>query len=119
MDFDVFESNMEGVPLETRGHAIIRDKYACNCSVILRDEFDFSKAQLFIDDREFHDLRMKATAYEEANLSLDVEALKDTYGLELPCKINWSAPVGVVAGLRSLAVEGGASDSSPAGLSVV
>jgi hypothetical protein len=118
MHFDVFESNMDGVLLETRGQAITRKKCTYNCSVVLRDEFDFSKAELYIDDNEFHDLHLKATEYEEADLCMGLEALKSTYGLEVPGKINWSAPVGVVAGLRALAVEGGASDTT-AGLAVV
>merc|ERR1712048_1495552 len=87
----------------------------------LKDEADVSKADLFIDDREFHDLHQKATTYDEANLSLDLETLKSTYGLDLPRKINWSAPIGVVAGLRALAVEGGAVDNeqATAGFAVV
>jgi hypothetical protein len=113
MDFYVFESNMDGVLLGTRGHAITRENYTYNCSVILGDELDFSKARLFIDDNEFHDLRQEATTHEEPKLVLNLQSLKDTYGLEVPRKINWSAPVGVVTGLRAL------GDSPTAGLAVV
>merc|ERR1712060_609814 len=86
-----------------------------------KDEFDLSKAVLFIDDNEFHDLHQKATTYDEANLSLDLDTLKSTYGLDLPRKINWSAPVGVVAGLRALAVEGAdvENQNASAGFAVV
>merc|ERR1712187_540151 len=68
-----------------------------------------------------HDLHQKATTYDEASLSLDLETLKSTYGLDLPRKINWSAPVGVVAGLRALAVEGVDVDNknASAGFAVV
>jgi hypothetical protein len=90
--FTVFESNMGGVPLDTMGDVIKREKHAYKCSVILKDEFDFSKAQLFIDGKEFHDLHLKATAHKEDPLSLEVETLKDKYKVELPSKINWSAP---------------------------
>merc|ERR1712019_43203 len=121
IDFEVFESNVDGVLLDTKGHAITREKYRYNCVVTLKDEFDLSKAVLFIDDNEFHDLPQKATTYDEPNLSLDLQTLKNTYGLELPRKINWSAPVGVVAGLRALAVEAGAVDNeqATAGFAVV
>merc|ERR1712048_791618 len=121
IDFEVFESNVDGVLLETRGHAITREKYTYNCVVILKDETDLSEALFLIDDNEFQDLHQKATAYEEPNLSLDLQTFKNTYGLELPRKINWSAPVGVVAGLRALAVEAGAVDNeqATAGFAVV
>merc|ERR1712048_425209 len=87
----------------------------------LKDEADVSKADLFIDGNGFHDLHQKATTYDEANLSLDLETLKSTYGLDLPRKINWSAPVGVVAGLRALAAEGAdvENQNASAGFAVV
>jgi hypothetical protein len=119
MDFDVIESNMEGVLLGTRGRVIKRKKYAYKCSVILQDEFDFSKAQLFIDGKEFHDLHLKATEHKDPKLEkMDVETLKDKYEVELPCKINYSAPVGVVSGLRAWAVEEGGSPTAVAGFAV-
>jgi len=121
MDFDIYESNVEGVKLESRGHAVTRETYSHSCHIRYVSMKHGCGAELIIDDVQFADLLPKATTYEEETLSFDMEALRDTYGLELPQKINRFAPVGLVGGLRALVAEGGATDTDTgaAGFAVV
>merc|ERR1712048_1313408 len=114
MKFDVYESNLEGVLLETRGQVTKREKYSHECSVLLKDEKDFSKAEFVIDDVYFHDLPPKATPYEEPNVSMELNSFLGTYGPIVPRKINRAAAIGFVDGLLAFAKEGGDTDSATA-----
>merc|ERR1712014_315787 len=61
MNFDIFESNLDGVLLETRGQVTKREKKLYECIVLLKDDADFSKADFIIDDVYFQDLPPKST----------------------------------------------------------
>merc|ERR1712048_674451 len=121
MNFDVYESNLDGAALETRGQVTKREKYSHECSVLLKDEKDFSKAEFVIDDVYFHDLPPKATPYEEPNVSMELNSFLGTYGPIIPPKINRTAAIGFMGGLMAFAGEGGATDSATAtaGLTVM
>jgi hypothetical protein len=121
MNFDVYESNLEGVTLETRGQVTKREKYSHECSVLLKDDMDFSKAEFVIDDVYFQDLPPKATLYEEPNVSMELHSFVGTYGPIVPHKINRAAAIGFMGGLMAFAGEGGATESATAvaGLTVM
>merc|ERR1712048_1139037 len=114
MKFDVYESNLEGVTLETRGQVTKREKYSHECSVFLKDERDFSKAEFVINDVYFQDLPPKATLYEEPNVSMELNSFLGTYGPIVPRKINRTAAIGFMGGLLAFAKEGGDTDSATA-----
>merc|ERR1712187_1004891 len=101
--------------------AITQEKKLYECAVLLKDDMDFSKAELIINDRYFHDLPPKKTLYEEENLSLELETFIGMYGPIVPRKINRAAPTGLVGGLIAFASEGGTTDSATAvaGLTVM
>merc|ERR1712048_388218 len=119
--FDVFESNLDGVLLETRGQVTKRERYSHECVVLLKGDMDFSKAELEVDDVDFHGLPPKATLYEEGNVSMELDTFVATYGPIVPRKINRAAPTGLVGGLMAFASEGGTTDSATAvaGLTVM
>merc|ERR1712014_509543 len=121
MNFDIFESNLDGVLLETRGQVTKREKYSHECVVMLTDDMDFSKAELEVGDVEFHGLPPKATLYGEENVSMELDTFVATYGAIVPRKINRTAPTGLVGGLMAFASEGGTTDSATAvaGLTVM
>merc|ERR1712050_785907 len=81
----------------------------------------FSKAELEVDDVEFHGLPPKATLYDEENVSMELDTFVATYGAVVPRKINRTAPTGFVGGLMAFASEGGTTDSATAvaGLTVM
>jgi hypothetical protein len=121
MDFDVYESNLDGVALATRGQVTKREKYSHECSVLLKDDMDLSKAEFVIDDVYFQDLPPKATRYEESNVSMELNSFLGTYGSIVPQKVNRTAAIGFIGGLKAFANEGGATDSATAsaGLTVM
>jgi len=84
MNFDVYESNLDGVPLETRGQVVKREKKLHECIVTLKDDRDFSKAEFVIDGVYFQDLPPKATLYVEETLSMELESFIGTYGPIVP-----------------------------------
>merc|ERR1712014_31153 len=61
MNFDVYDTNLDGVLLETRGNVVKREKYSHQCTVFLNDVVDISKADFVIDEVCFRDLPTRAT----------------------------------------------------------
>jgi hypothetical protein len=118
MDFDVYESNLDGVALATRGHVTKRERYSHECSVLLKDDMDLSKAELIIDDVYFQDLPPKATQYEESNVSTSLDSFLATYGPIVPQKVNRTVATGFIGGLKACAAEGGSTGSSTAAAGV-
>merc|ERR1712048_142919 len=121
MNFDVYETNLDGVLLETRGNVLKRKMYSHQCAVFLKDDVDVSKAEFVIDEVCFQHLPAKATAYTEANVSMDLDPFIGTYGVTVPHKINREAPTGVIGGLLAFASGSNATDSAnaAAGLTVM
>merc|ERR1712176_1295194 len=120
-EFDVYETNLDGVPLDTRGQAIKREKVLHECTVLLKDDMDFSKAEFIVDGVHFQDLSLKETVYAEENVSMDLDTFIGTYGPIVPRKINREAPTGLVGGFKAFVSERGAADSATAvaGLTVM
>jgi hypothetical protein len=114
MNFDVYESNLDGVTLETRGQVVKREKKWHECVVTLKDDMNFSKAEFVIDGAYFQDLPPKATLYAEETLSMEVETFIGTYGPIVPRKINRAAPTGFGWALVAFAKEAGTTDSETA-----
>jgi len=121
MNFDVYETNLDGVLLETRGTVVKRETYSHQCTVFLNDVVDISKADFVIDEVCFRDLPSRATPYREANVSMELNAFISAYGPIVPRKVNRAAPTGLIGGLMAFANGSNATDSENAavGLTVM
>jgi len=98
-DCEVHGINREGTLLVSKGHVLQRDRTVNRCAV----KVDFKKgvAQLLVDDVKFEKLPLQKTAYEEAPLRIERAWLYSNYGFQLPLKVNYEAPIGLVGGLRA------------------
>jgi len=98
VDWEVFEKSPSGQTLRTQ--AVVSDKrpYSHECVVsfpveeALASQMDLSVATLVIDGIEYLELPKGLQAVEEEGLTLDVQALKGSYSLSVPTKVNTSPP---------------------------
>jgi len=112
VDWEVFEKSPSGQTLRTQ--AVVSDKrpYSHECVVsfpveeALASQMDLSVATLVIDGIEYLELPKGLQAVEEEGLTLDVQALKGSYSLSVPTKVNTSPPSMLENALASLGVTG-------------
>lgn len=112
VDWEVFEKSPSGQTL--RMQAVVSDKrpYSHECVVsfpveeALASQMDLSVATLVIDGIEYLELPKGLQAVEEEGLTLDVQALKGSYSLSVPTKVNTSPPSMLENALASLGVTG-------------
>jgi len=118
IDFEVPESNLDGVQLDSLGHVLNMKKHTHHCSVLVADAADLTRATLTIDDDDFSEIPVKRETVEgEAHLVMDAQIFEKQYGLSVPNKINREAPTGLMSGLRALA--GNDDAAKGVGLAVV
>jgi len=96
LDFEVYKTNKDGIPLDSTDHVEERRKYQHECVVSVANDWDLSQAEFFIDGTHFNELPMKLESHEEANLELDPRAMKQSYGIAVPYKVDETAPTGLV-----------------------
>jgi hypothetical protein len=97
MDFEVFKTNKDGLPLDETDHVKHRQKYTHECKVALPNDWDFSSAKLFIDGAHFTELPVNVPEREEKAVAMDPLVLEHTYGITAPYKVDHSAPSGLLA----------------------
>jgi hypothetical protein len=102
MDFEVFKTNRDGIPLDETDHVKHRRKYMHECKVVLPNDMDFSSAKLFIDGMHFTELPVKVPEREETTVAMDTLALQHMYGITTPYKVDHSAPSGLMAFAQKL-----------------
>jgi len=112
LDWEVFETSPSGSKLHTQ--AIVSEKrpYSHECVVsfpveeAIASQMDLSVATLVIDGIEYLELPQTFQAVEEESLVLDVDALRGSYMLSVPTKVNESPPSMLETALASLGVSG-------------
>lgn len=112
LDWEVFETSPSGSKLYTQ--AIVSEKrpYSHECVVsfpveeAIASQMDLSVATLVIDGIEYLELPQTFKAVEEESLVLDVDALRGSYSLSVPTKVNTSPPSMLETALASLGVTG-------------
>jgi len=102
IDMNVFETNSDGVTLDTKGTVVNRTKYTHECVVSVQDLHDLSSATLTVDGNDFLSLPVKPEPHQENNLEMDVKAMELHYGLVVPYKVNESAPAGAALMAKKL-----------------
>lgn len=105
VDFEVFETNRDGAPLESKALVAQRKRYAHLCSVRVAPEGDLNTSTLTWDGVLFYDLPQVVHAHAEQDLDMEYEALNLVYGLVAPFHVDEKAPLG----LPSFLGGGGAS----------
>jgi len=104
IDFEVFETNRDGLALDTKAHVLQKRHYTHQLSVHLGEDLDMASAGLVVDGNDFLELPDKTDgSSQEVPFSLDAQALKLQYGVTVPYKVNQSAPCGFFSALRSTA----------------
>mmetsp|Transcript_57038 Transcript_57038/g.104329 ORF Transcript_57038/g.104329 Transcript_57038/m.104329 type:complete len:550 (-) Transcript_57038:336-1985(-) len=95
IDFEVHESNRDGVTLDSKDHVLQKKKYVHECCVTLGDDMDMRTATFTVDSQDFRELPPRTPLYEEENISMSPQALNLTYGILVPYKVNHAAPCGI------------------------
>lgn len=97
VDMNVFETNRDGVALDKQGLVVKKWKYTHDCHIVVQDERDLRSATLAVDDVTFTELPLKQEPHAEENLSMDPVAMRLTYGIVTPYKVNELASSGPMA----------------------
>mmetsp|Transcript_50000 Transcript_50000/g.88045 ORF Transcript_50000/g.88045 Transcript_50000/m.88045 type:complete len:566 (+) Transcript_50000:77-1774(+) len=95
IDFEVHESNRDGVTLDSKDHVLQKKKYVHECCVTLGDDMDMRTATFTVDSQDFRELPPRTPLHEEENISMSPQALNLTYGILVPYKVNHAAPCGI------------------------
>jgi len=112
LDWEVYEKSPSGSTLYTQAVVSEKRPYSHECVVSFPVEeafassIDLSVATLVIDKTEYLELPQALEVVEEQNLVLDVEALKGSYSLSVPTKVNTAPPSMLETALASLGVTG-------------
>lgn len=97
IDFEIHESNRDGVTLDSKDHVVQKKKYVHECCVALRNDMDMRTATFTIDSQDFRELPTRSPLHEENSISISPQALNLTYGILVPYKVNHEAPCGIFA----------------------
>jgi hypothetical protein len=114
INFEVYKTNKDGQPTDQTGTVTERRKYKHTCSVVIPSTMDFTKAQLFIDDRPFNQHQPALGKHAEPNLEMTPHAMQSTYEIVVPYKVDPLAPSNITlftAGISD-AVKGAATNFS-------
>jgi len=97
LDFKVFKTNTDGAALDETDHVVEKRKYFHECSVIVPNDWDLSKARFLIDGMDFRTLPVKPDSgnYHESTLCMDPLAMQTSYGITVPYKVDHAAPTGI------------------------
>lgn len=89
LNFEVYETTVDGNPLERKTMVEESLKYVHECSVAIQDESHLESAELLIDGVPFGDLPL-AEEYPllESNLSMTLPAFEEEFRLKVPKKVN-------------------------------
>jgi len=113
IDFEVFHTNKDGVPLDTTDHVQERRKYTHECRVIVDlKEWDLRTAKLVVDDSYFNELAQVRELHSEPPLSMDPRALTQSYGIAVPYKVDPLAPSGLALLASSVMKTAGSPDAT-------
>jgi len=93
LEWNLYKTNNDGVPLDAKGQVVQRTVFAHQCSVSFVD--NLAEATLHIDGAEYKDLPDFVEPRKEELLSLSPEALMGSFGLTAPYQVDSSAPVGL------------------------
>mmetsp|Transcript_43260 Transcript_43260/g.67511 ORF Transcript_43260/g.67511 Transcript_43260/m.67511 type:complete len:531 (+) Transcript_43260:71-1663(+) len=92
LNFEVYKTNKDGQPTNETGTVIERRRYTHKCIVIIPDKMDFRTANLFIDNRLYHDHEPAPPKHDEPNVEMSPHALQSTYSIVVPYKVDPMAP---------------------------
>merc|ERR1712194_321958 len=99
LEWEVFEHDVHGRALDTKGTVQHKTKVSHECRVSFNaDEKDLARARLFIDDVDFDSLQLSNDLEKEDKLTVSPEALRGSYDLTIPYKVS-DAPLSGFAAL--------------------
>merc|ERR1712232_1061834 len=117
MDFEVYQTNQDGVPLDATDHVQERRKYTHECRVIVDlHEWDLRTAKLWVDDCYYNELPIQRELYSEPPLSMDPRALTTSYGVAVPYKVDPLAPAGFDLFAKTVLKNAGSAKDASAGI---
>lgn len=92
ISFDLYEMDKHGSQLDSRSIASRKRAYCHECRVLLRDEDDMGTADLFVDGVNFKALAPLEAHTPEDNAVLDLDELRQLYGIDVPYKASMATP---------------------------
>lgn len=97
IDYEVHETNKDGEPLSTKATVSQKQKFTVDVVVTMPDDKNLHTTELFLDGVNFKALTPVADEHTEENLSIDVQAMQMSFGLNVPFKVNKDAPSGLLS----------------------
>lgn len=93
LNWDVFETDADGNALDSKGIVSQKSKYAHEfvVSFTISNSVNLSQAKLHVDNKDFAELPSARSAGHDQPLKCSPEALRGTYNLMTPYKVNESA----------------------------
>jgi len=95
LEWEVYQTNADGMTLETTGEVLQRSVFSHDCFVSF--EQNIAEATLTIGGLEYANMPERQELHQEEALRWIAEALKGSFGLRIPYQIDETAPVGLEA----------------------
>lgn len=102
LDFEVFETSRQGLPLDSKAHVKTVMKYRHACVVRLNAPGDIHSAALVVDDVPYHRIPPMRRMHAEGKLDMQHEALQILYNITAPHHVNQDLPSVLQEGLESV-----------------
>jgi hypothetical protein len=115
LEFEVHETNADGIVLDSTGVARSRMKVMKHCSVHIPDENDFNTAVLLVEGVPFSLMQDSRKPKPGDSIDIAPEVLLSVYGIRVPFKVNEAAHAGlqnITDSLVGFLVSGGNSSSA-------
>jgi len=105
VDWEVYQTNVDGTVLDTTGEVRERSTFSNTCHVSFAE--GVSEARLAVDGIDFDELPQYRELHNEQPLVCSQEAFVGSFGAQVPHKIDHSALAGLNATISGFVNEGG------------
>mmetsp|Transcript_118711 Transcript_118711/g.221899 ORF Transcript_118711/g.221899 Transcript_118711/m.221899 type:complete len:505 (+) Transcript_118711:59-1573(+) len=92
LEFEVYETNPDGYPLDSKGSVLQRRSFTRHCVVTIPNLSDLSAATLVVDNVHFRDLPPRMDVRNDGLVEMTPQAMSTQYGIVVPFKVNRTAP---------------------------
>lgn len=102
LEFEVWETDMNGYATNTQGRVEQKKPYSRVCFLNIMDMSNLSTAQLYIDGVEFKELALHQQAHAQGTISISPIAMTSQYHITVPYKVVKGSTSGISGGLNEL-----------------
>lgn len=114
LEFEVFETDTNGYPLESKGRVPLKRPYARQLYLSVEDMSDLANATLYVDGIEFRELPLHQQPHADTGqIKISPMAMSTQYGISVPYQVNKQATGSSAFDVGSLWNSMGSSPQNP------